>query len=521
MASAGTIEAGRAFVRINGDNSGLLKTLGESAARLKSFAGVVAKSALGVSLGGLASSGVQRVASLFADVADRGSDIDLLSKRFGVTTQEVSRLAYAFERQGVDMGGFKGILDGLATSLSNAADGADDSFRRIGLSGRYLISLPLPKALDEIVDGLNRITLQEDRVKFANEVGLGSLLPILAKGSAGLRELGDEGERAGAVLTPEQAARGREVMLQYTHTWVNLRHAILEAGMSLLPTKERIEEIGQVVRGLINGLRGAFAELRERTAALFASLTEVGGSFHEVAATVGETWRGIVKAVSSGDLEGAFKVLAAGTKAIWFEMLIAMGNAFKDWINAHRSELILIGTFLGAMKGLQIGSQFGPWGALIGTTAGGIAGGAAANELAKAIAGLGNNPALKDSAARARRELADAIRGAGGRGGPGGGGPGEEFHGTLGDFVSGAFRNLLHTSVSIPGDEGGIKKLGGVLGNAVKGAFALPAAQQQFGYGDQAQRNVLDGIQKIGKDAGVLPDIKKGIDDLNKNLKLR
>jgi hypothetical protein len=472
---------------------------------------------IGQGIGGL----FGQVRGFLGEIPGRAADVDLLAKKFGTTTQEVSALAYAFEQQGVSFDAFQGTLEGLATTLSHNADAASDTFIRLGLNARELIRLPLPESLDKVVDALNRVGLEEDRLRFANELGLGSLMPILRKGSAGLRELKAEAAAAGAVLTADQAERGREVMLQYTKTWQSLKYAVLEAGTALLPSKERIQEVGQVVRGLIDGLRRMFGDLRERVSGFLTSLTEAGGTFHQVAETIGETWRGVVDAVRRGDLEAAFKTLAAGTKAVWFEMLIAMSNAFREWINAHRGELVRLGVILGAVKGAQVGGLFGPWGLLAGAGAGGLGGGLLAGEVADTIAGLGNNPQLKAAAERARRDLAAGV--AARRAAAGGGDvpPGGVEGGSLMEFVARAFRENHSISLSIPGGEKAGQVAADVITRGIKGTFALPAAQQQLAYGDTAQRNVINGIQKIGKDAEALPQIQKGIEELNKNLRLK
>lgn len=505
-ASAGAIRAGRAFVEIGGDDSPLLRTLDGAASRLRQFAAGAAKVAVGLTLGRLAEGGIQKVAGLFGDVAGRASAMDLLAKKLGTTTEEVSALAYAFEQQGVGFEQFQGTLEGLATSLSSAADGADDSFRRIGLNARALIRLPLPDALEMIVDRLKDVTLAEDRVRIANELGLGSLLPIVKKGAAGLRELKAEAARAGAVVTPEQAERGRAVMMQYTKTWQALKYAVLEAGMNLLPSAERIREVGDVARAMVNGLRGLGTAVREWAAGIAESVANVSTTFRTLAGVADETWGGVVAAVRKGDLELAFKVAAAGTKAVWFEMLAAMSSAFSKWIEDHRDKLVLLGGLLGGLKGGAVGGRFGPWGALIGAGLGAGAGGLAADQAAGLLKGFANNPGLERAARDARKELSGLV----GKAMAPGGGPGG-----VPDPIA-EFKKKSEEE-----ERKRLAAMGPQLFNSVKGTFALPAAQQQLGYGDQSRRAVINGLDKIGKAAEVLPDILRAVDELNKRLGLK
>jgi hypothetical protein len=50
------------------------------------------------------------------EIPGRAAAVDLLAKKFGTTTEEVSALAYAFEQQGVGFDAFQGTLEGLATT---------------------------------------------------------------------------------------------------------------------------------------------------------------------------------------------------------------------------------------------------------------------------------------------------------------------------------------------------------------------------------------------------------------------
>lgn len=478
MASPGAIRAGQAYVQFGADTAPLLKAMGSIGSTLKGF-GLTAKVAVGTAIGNVLGGAAQKIAGTFSGIFGQAAQVESLAKKFGMTTQEVSGLAYAFERQGVDFESFKGILEGLSTSLSSAADDANNSFKRIGLNARGLINLPLPDALDLIVDGLGKITLQSDRIKYANEFGLGALLPVLDKGSAGLKELRAEAERVGAALGPEEAGRVRQVMQEYTRTWQQVKAAVMEAGLSLLPSREQIKEIGAVAAVLVQKLRQLASEIGRWAKEVYDSLTGASGAFREVRAAAEETVGGIVAAVTKGDLVAAFKVLTTGVKALWFEMLGAMGDAFKDWVKDHQNQLIALGSLMGGVKGGKLGARFGPWGAVIGGGLGAGAGAGAGYGLSEFLQGLGDNPTIKEKARAAREELAKLAK--------------EAMAPGVGSGWTDAERRRFE-------EEGkkrhGMPDLNTVLG-AVKGGFALPAARQQFGYGDNVQRNILGGIKRI------------------------
>jgi hypothetical protein len=165
---------------------------------------------------------------------------------------------------------------------------------------------------------------------------------------------------------------------------------------------------------------------------------------------------------------------------------------------------VLLGGLLGALKGGGIGARFGPWGALIGAGVGGGAGALAADQVADVLKGFATNPRLEQAARDARAELSGLVGKAMAPGGPGG------LDGAAIDRKR--FEEYERKRLAAMGPQ---------LFNSVKGTFALPAAQQQLGYGDQTQRKIVDGVGKIAKDAGQLPEIRKVMEDIAVRLALR
>ncbi len=186
----------------------------------------------------------------------------------------------------------------------------------------------------------------------------------------------------------------------------------------------------------------------------------LGKAFENLAETFSTTWSGIKDAVKAGKLELAFQIAGVGIKAVWLEMLIAMGKAFAAWVSDHRERIIALATLWGAITGTKIGGRFGIVGAGIGAAVGGAGAGFGADALLDVLQGFGSNPGLEAKLGAAKGDLA-RLRG--------------EAAKAAADAANKPFADPYRQRAF----------------EAVKGAFNVASAAQQFGYGDKAQTNEL------------------------------
>lgn len=279
--ASGAIRAGRAFVELFVENNKFYKALDQASARLKATGGMWTKIGAGMGVAG-AAVGAPMLKAL-GDAAARGSDIQTLADRFGLATQSVSALAYAFESSGASFDEFSGSLDGLGAKLASAADGNDELFRRLNLNARALIDLPLDQQLEHIADAFAKITNPIDRANISQELFGASghkLLPVLQKGAAGIRDLKKEAGELGHVLDPETAKRGQDTMKGLNATWLAFKSVLLEVGSALLPTTEEIREFVATARRVAAGIRDWVKENKSVivTVALVAAGLVAGGA---------------------------------------------------------------------------------------------------------------------------------------------------------------------------------------------------------------------------------------------------
>jgi len=153
-------------------------------------------------------------AALFVKSAiDQADAANILAGKLGITTEALTRLEYAAKLSDVSQQALEGGLKKLSVTLTNAQDPASkaaQALSAIGLSASELIALPADQQLGRIGDALNTVENASQRAALAQKIfgkaGV-DLLPVLAEGSAGIRQLGDEAQRLGVVISGDLAAR--------------------------------------------------------------------------------------------------------------------------------------------------------------------------------------------------------------------------------------------------------------------------------------------------------------------------
>lgn len=185
--------------------------------------------------------------------ANYGSELRDASVRSGSTVQELAKLRFAAEQSGAS---FDDVSSGLRVLAGNAQAAAMGSkaqaaaFRDLGIavtdsSGRIR---PLNSLLTDVADRFSRMEDGAEKSAIAVELfgrGGTALIPTLNKGRDGLREMGDEAERLGLVITDEAAAAGQDFndtldqMTSAMQGLANVVGAAIIPGLTALATKTR------------------------------------------------------------------------------------------------------------------------------------------------------------------------------------------------------------------------------------------------------------------------------------------
>lgn len=202
-----------------------------------------------------------------------GDEISKASARTGIAVGEMSRLAVAAKQTDLDLGTLLRGFKELQTSLSRAATGTEADaalFRALGIELGKLKAMRPEEQLGVIADRLSLIADPADRARVGTELlgkAYGELVPLLEKGSAGIRELIAEQERLGNVMSGEQIqklADADDAIKRLSSSWQGFARTLtaavapaLSSVLDVLSGANRTTE-----EGLKDALAGAQYELR-------------------------------------------------------------------------------------------------------------------------------------------------------------------------------------------------------------------------------------------------------------------
>lgn len=160
-----------------------------------------------------------KLADLAKSVLENAANLDKLSQSSGISVEELSKLQFAAKQSGIESDAFAVGLKKLNVAMAEAGGSstskAATAFRALGISvtdanGRQKdAGTILAEVADKFAaykDGANKTAIA---VALFGKAG-DQLIPVLNKGAAGLKEFGDQAERAGIVISAETAAAAEE-----------------------------------------------------------------------------------------------------------------------------------------------------------------------------------------------------------------------------------------------------------------------------------------------------------------------
>lgn len=251
MASAGEIRAGAAYVELVLRDK-LQAQLAAAGEKLRKFAGSVhnlGMKAFGGSLPGpigellrMAASPAGAMAGFTAASkvwAEAGHELERLSKKTGLSVEELSRLKYAADQVGVPIETVATGMNRLQRSLVEAASGAaapNEALARLGLTIQDFAGKTPHEQLMMVAEGLSRI--QDPAIRSAAGMalmgrGAGELFPLLALGREGIGELVDEAEDLELVMSGPAAAAAAKLHSKFKLLTTSLSSLVKAIGAAV------------------------------------------------------------------------------------------------------------------------------------------------------------------------------------------------------------------------------------------------------------------------------------------------
>ncbi len=272
----------------------------------ESIGGAAAGAAKWAAAAGAAAAG--GVAVLIKSSIDMADQTGILAGKLGVTTEALSKLQYAAKLSDVTQASLEAGMKKLTRTLTDAANGTGEAakaFEALGLSAKDLINLPVDQQLGAIGDALNTVENASQKAAIAQQIFGRSgvdLIPILKEGTAGIRSMGDEAERFGAVISGDMAAKA----MQFNDNLDRLKTAASGLGLSLaekaLPYLESFtEELVALAQDkeTMEGIASGLSLIGEAAVSMATSFGKAGAaiqswrttSLEEVQAQIVETVR--------------------------------------------------------------------------------------------------------------------------------------------------------------------------------------------------------------------------------------
>ena len=145
------------------------------------------------------------------ETAKAGDEIDKQSQKLGVSAENYQKLSYAMERCGADVEDFRKGATNISKTLAEVQDGADESATAIGQLGVSLKNTggTMRSTEDVLLDTIAALADMDDETErnaAANKIfgkSYQELAPLLNSGADGIRELMDEAEQYGMVMSDE------------------------------------------------------------------------------------------------------------------------------------------------------------------------------------------------------------------------------------------------------------------------------------------------------------------------------
>lgn len=349
-ASAGAVRAGGAFVEISGSDSLLKSALESAKARVEAFGKHI--QSVGKRTAAIGSAIAAPLTKQFWATVSHDAEIDKLQRKFGGTTEDMSKLAYAFKTTGVDVDEFTKLVSHLQKSISGEAAGQGGVLAEIGLDAKKLLNMPLEEQILTISREMVRLKHSSDATADAmhlfGKTGQ-EALALLKEGPAGIKKRMQEAEEMGAVVSGEHAKMARNIKRTWGQIENAIHYAVMSIGEALLPAGDQVANYAKQFVFMIQSARGWIHEHRvmiQLIAAFGVGLIVAGTALSVFGGLLSKVFLPFTIAIkiavaALGLLFSPIGLIVAaigGLTAVWITQT-ASGQAFSDRICALFGEI--------------------------------------------------------------------------------------------------------------------------------------------------------------------------------------
>jgi len=256
----------------------MLKGALQGVGQVGKVAGAIAVTAI-VAIGTAAVATGKKLFSMAKATSDYGDEIDKESQKLGISAENYQKLDYAMQMNGASIDDVSKGVKTITTELGKAENGvagAGKSFKQLGVSlkdssGKIKTS---EQVLLESIDALSKMENENKRNALAQEIfgkSSAELKPLLNSGAEGIKELMEEAQKYGIVMSDEAvqaSATFNDSLTRLTKTAEGLKNSL---GASVMPA------ITSIMDGLsmaLIGDDGANAKIEEGVNQLADSINQ-------------------------------------------------------------------------------------------------------------------------------------------------------------------------------------------------------------------------------------------------------
>lgn len=149
---------------------------------------------------------VERIATFARQVVDTGGDIADLSAKTGLTTTEVQRFQYVADQTGTSVDTVGRAVSQMSRRLVDGNKDAAKATRELGLSFSDLQAMSPGAAFERIAEAIRDVPDPMRQTSLAMDLFGKSGVDVLPAMKAGVKDLGDEFQNAGGVISGEAVA---------------------------------------------------------------------------------------------------------------------------------------------------------------------------------------------------------------------------------------------------------------------------------------------------------------------------
>ncbi len=225
---------------------------------------------------------LHEIAEFVEHMTELGEQALRSSAMLGMTVEQVQELAYAAQLAGTDAESFTQSMIRFERNIAEAQKGAGnaaEAFHNLGISQQELKEKSPTELLYRVADAFHDTEDGATKVQYAVELGGRSwaqMIPLLDRGSAAIRDAGEEAKKTASVMTTEQAEA-----LEHTHQEITRMEANWRGfGLTLMSVVgPAIDELVNAFGTIATVMTDTINYLRELQIVLSADLVIAVGRF--------------------------------------------------------------------------------------------------------------------------------------------------------------------------------------------------------------------------------------------------